>query len=48
VQAAAARLAELLADHNILLVIDDVWNSMRLAPFEQVYQQFCRLSPDFV
>jgi len=35
VQAAAARLAELLADRDILLVIDDVWNSAHLTPFLQ-------------
>jgi len=33
VQAAAARLAELLADRDILLVIDDVWNAAHLTPF---------------
>jgi hypothetical protein len=31
--AAVARLAELLADRDILLVIDDVWNSAHLKPF---------------
>jgi len=35
VQAAAARLAELLVDRDILLVIDDVWNSAHLRPFLQ-------------
>lgn len=34
-QAAAARLVELLADRDILLVIDDVWNSAHLTPFLQ-------------
>lgn len=31
--AAMARLAELLADRDILLVIDDVWNGAHLKPF---------------
>ncbi|KAF5427224.1 MAG: NB-ARC domain-containing protein/TIR domain-containing protein [Candidatus Methanomarinus sp.] len=34
-QAATARLIELLADRHILMVIDDVWNSAHLRPFLQ-------------
>lgn len=33
VNAAAVRLRELLADRDVLLVIDDVWDSMSLTPF---------------
>ena len=33
VEAAASRLAELLADRDILMVVDDVWNAADLAPF---------------
>ncbi len=33
VNTAAARLRELLADRDVLLVIDDVWNSAHLTPF---------------
>jgi hypothetical protein len=33
IDAAAARLAELLADRDILLVVDDVWDAMHLKPF---------------
>ena len=33
--AAASRLAELLADRHILIVIDDVWNRAHLKPFMQ-------------
>src|SRR6266566_1855743 len=33
--AATSHLAELLADRDILLVIDDVWNAMHLKPFLQ-------------
>jgi len=33
VDAARARLAELLGEHDILMVIDDVWNSAHLKPF---------------
>jgi WD40 repeat protein len=43
VQAAAARLAELLADRDILLVIDDVWNSAHLRPFLQGGSRCSRL-----
>ncbi len=32
-EAASARLSELLADCDILIVIDDVWNSVHLRPF---------------
>jgi hypothetical protein len=35
VDAAGARLAELLADRDILLVVDDVWDGMHLKPFLQ-------------
>jgi hypothetical protein len=35
VDAAMARLAELLADRDILMVIDDVWNGAHLRPFMQ-------------
>ena len=34
-QAATARMIELLADRHILMVIDDVWNSAHLRPFLQ-------------
>ncbi|MCI0695865.1 NB-ARC domain-containing protein [candidate division KSB1 bacterium] len=43
VQAAAARFAELLADRDILLVIDDVWNSAHLKPFLQGGSRCSRL-----
>jgi WD40 repeat protein len=43
VQAAAARLAELLADRDILLVIDDVWNAAHLTPFLQGGSRCSRL-----
>ena len=33
--AATSRLAELLADRHILIVIDDVWNRAHLKPFVQ-------------
>jgi len=33
VEAASTRLAELLADRDILMVIDDVWDAAHLAPF---------------
>jgi hypothetical protein len=33
VEAASMRLAELLADRDILMVIDDVWDAAHLAPF---------------
>jgi predicted ATPase len=42
-QAAASRLAELLADRDILLVIDDVWNSAHARPFLQGGQRCARL-----
>jgi GTPase SAR1 family protein len=42
-QAAAARLAELLADRDILLVIDDVWNAAHLTPFLQGGSRCSRL-----
>jgi len=32
VEAAAAKLAEVLADRDLLLVIDDVWNAMDARP----------------
>ena len=35
IDTAGARLAELLADRDILLVVDDVWDSMHLKPFLQ-------------
>ena len=35
IDAAIARLAELLTDRDILLVIDDVWNGAHLRPFLQ-------------
>jgi WD40 repeat protein len=35
VEAAAARLVELLADRDLLIVIDDVWNAVHLRPFLQ-------------
>lgn len=35
VNAATARLRELLANRNALLVIDDVWDSVHLTPFTQ-------------
>jgi len=41
--AAATRLAELLADRNVLLVIDDVWNKANLKPFLQGGKQSARL-----
>jgi hypothetical protein len=41
--AAVARLAELLADRNILLVIDDVWNKADLKPFLQASKLCARL-----
>lgn len=43
VQAAAARLAELLTDRDILVVIDDVWNSADLTPFLQGGKRCSRL-----
>src|SRR6266568_3356436 len=39
--AATARFAELLADRDILLVIDDVWNATDLKPFLQGGKKRC-------
>src|SRR5437763_15954984 len=41
--AAKARLVELLADRDILLVIDDVWNAAHLKPFQQGGKRCARL-----
>ncbi len=41
--AAGARLAELLADRDILLVVDDVWDGMHLKPFLQGGKRCARL-----
>ncbi len=41
--AAGARLAELLADRDILLVVDDVWDAMHLKPFLQGGKRCARL-----
>ncbi len=41
--AAAARLAELLGDRDILLVVDDVWDGMHLKPFLQGGKRCARL-----
>ena len=43
IDAAAARLAELLADRDILLVVDDVWDAMHLKPFLQGGKRCARL-----
>jgi NB-ARC domain/TIR domain/CobQ/CobB/MinD/ParA nucleotide binding domain len=43
VDASVARLSELLAERNILLVIDDVWNKADLKPFLQSSKQCARL-----
>ncbi len=43
VDAAAARLAELLADRDTLIVIDDVWNGAHLRPFVQGGSRCARL-----
>lgn len=43
VNAATARLRELLADRNALLVIDDVWDSVHLTPFTQGIGRGARL-----
>src|SRR5258708_4337475 len=43
IDAAGARLAELLADRDILLVVDDVWDSMHLKPFLQGGKRCARL-----
>jgi hypothetical protein len=42
-RAAGARLAELLADRDILLVIDDVWDAIHLKPFLQGGTRCARL-----
>lgn len=41
--AATARLAELLADRDLLIVIDDVWNNAHLRPFLQGGPRCARL-----
>ncbi len=41
--AAGARLAELLADRDILLVVDDVWDGIHLKPFLQGGTRCARL-----
>ena len=43
IDAATARLAELLADRAMLLVIDDVWNPSHLKPFLQGGKRCARL-----
>jgi WD40 repeat protein len=43
IDAATAHLAELLADRDILLVVDDVWDSMHLKPFLQGGEHCARL-----
>src|SRR6266704_1304172 len=43
IEAAIARLAELLADRDILLVIDDVWDEAHLRPFTQGGKRCARL-----
>ncbi len=43
IDAAIARLAELLADRDIMLVIDDVWNGAHLKPFLQGGTRCARL-----
>jgi len=43
IYAAGARLAELLADRDILLVVDDVWDGMHLKPFLQGGTRCARL-----
>jgi WD40 repeat protein len=43
IDAATARLAELLADRAMLLVIDDVWNATHLKPFLQGGKRCARL-----
>ncbi len=43
IDAATARLAELLADRDMLLVIDDVWNAAHLRPFLQGGKRCARL-----
>jgi hypothetical protein len=41
--AAGSRLAELLADRDILLVVDDVWDAMHIKPFLQGGKNSARL-----
>src|SRR5205807_6171637 len=43
VDAAGARLAELLGERDILLVVDDVWDTMHLRPFLQGGKRCARL-----
>jgi len=43
IDAAIARLTELLADRDILLVIDDVWDEAHLRPFTQGGKRCARL-----
>ncbi len=43
IDAASIHFAEVLADRDILLVIDDVWNSTHLEPFLQGGKQCARL-----
>lgn len=43
VEAASAMLAEMLVERDILIVIDDVWDSAHLAPFMQGGQRCARL-----
>src|SRR5260370_4021302 len=43
IDAAGARLAELLAERDILLVADDVWDAMHLKPFLQGGKRCARL-----
>ncbi|HEY6411969.1 MAG TPA: NB-ARC domain-containing protein, partial [Ktedonobacteraceae bacterium] len=43
IDAATARFAELLADRDILLVVDDVWDAMHLKPFLQGGKHCARL-----
>jgi len=43
IDAASAHFAELLADRDVLLVIDDVWNSVHLEPFLQGGKRCARL-----
>jgi WD40 repeat protein len=43
IEAAITRLAELLADRDLLIVIDDAWNSAHLRPFLQGGSRCARL-----
>ena len=43
IDTAVARLAELLAERDILLVVDDVWDAMHLKPFLQGGKRCARL-----